>query len=207
MPGVDDQRPRVAREESIVRIAKAIQDSTGGLWDFGQEYAVLNRQTNFNYRALARAVKDQHGVDLYPPSVATKLRKAYEKYALECGIGLNTLKQYSPYYLYELMTVTDVNPHNVHEWLDRVAATPRADLLTEIRDGPTPSKKEPLTMLRIPENVYEMLDQAKVHLGQSVSIRDLSTTVFMEFVTELVLNTQGPQLRRLWDALHGDTEG
>jgi len=202
--GLGNERPLVAEESSIVRIAKAIKDSAGGLWDFGQEYAVLNRQMDFNYRALARAVKDQHGVDLYPPSVATKLRKTYEKYVLECRVPLETIKNYSPYYLYELMVLTEVTPDNVYHWLDQVRAKPRADLLSEIREGPTPTKKEPLTMLRIPENVYEMLDEAKIHLGQSVGIKDLSTTVFMEFVTELVRNTHGPQLRRLWDAIHGD---
>jgi len=204
MAGIDNERPVVARESSIVRIAKAIKDSAGGLWDFGQEYAVLNREANFNYRALARAVKDQHGVDLYPPSVATKLRKTYEKYVLECRIPLDIIKEYSPYYLYEIMVLTEVTPDNVHQWLEQARNKPRSDLLTEIRDGPTGTKKEPLAMLRIPENVYEMLDEAKVHLGQSVGIRDLSTTVFMEFVTELVKNTHGPQLRRLWDAIHGD---
>jgi len=203
MPGIDDKRPVVPKESALLRIAESIKESASGLWKFGQEYSVLNRNQNFNYRALARAVKDQHGVDLYPPSVASKLKKAYETYALTCGVPIEKLQKYSPYYLYEISVATDVNPDNVHYWLQQADEYPRSDLLAMLREGPD-KKKEPLAMLRIPENVYETLGEAKQHLGASVSTPNLTTTVFMEFVTELILNTQGSQLRRLWDAVHGD---
>lgn len=203
MPGIQGEKPYVPPEAALLRIAEAIKESTGGLWDFGAEYAALNQQEDFNYRALSRAVKDQHGVDLYPPSVATKLRKAYEKYVLECNIPLKQVKRFSPYYLYELSIITDITKENVHTWLDRAKVTTKTDLLAEIKGTKDDNGgKEDVTMVRLPENVYQAMLEAKAHLGRSVGVEDMGNATFMEFVSELILNTQGIQLRRLWMAVH-----
>lgn len=202
MPGIQGEKPYVPPEASLIRIAQAIKESTGGLWDFGAEYAALNQQDDFNYRALSRAVKDQHGVDLYPPSVATKLRKAYEKYVLECNVPLKKVKQFSPYYLYELSIITEVTKDNVLAWLNRAEVTTKTDLLSEIKGTKDDRGKEDTTMVRLPETVYQAMLEAKAHLGRSVGTEDMGNATFMEFVSELILNTQGIQLRRLWMAVH-----
>lgn len=189
-------------DSSIVRIAQAVRDSEASLWDFGEEYALLNRLPAFNYRGLARAVKDQHGVDIYPPSTATKLRKAYERYVMTCGVPMGTIRAYSPYYLYELANMVDITRANVHDWLKRVETTPRSDLLEQVRAA-DPEAHEDMAIIRVPENVYQAVQEAAQHLAQSVS-QHVSPTVFLEFVSELVLNTKGIQLRRLWDHLHGE---
>lgn len=195
-----------AREQHIKNLADSVRSSTSGLWDFGREYSILNQDADFNYRALARNVKDQHHVDLYPPSVATRLRKAYETYVIEAGVPMEVIRRYSPYYLYELSVVVDITRKNVDEWLDRVAKTPRAELMEQIKgrgegNGATPPK----ALIRVPEEVYERIQEAQAHLGASVGTK-LSTTVLMEFVTELILNTQGVRLRKLWDIMHGEQE-
>lgn len=202
MSGIRGEKPYVPPEAAIVRIAKAIQESTGGLWDFGEQYAILNQNADFNYQALSRAVKDQYGVDLYPPSVATKLRKAYEKFVVECGIPLDKIKRFSPYYLYELSIVADITKDNVHMWLERATGTPRQDLLAQIKGTPSEKPKEDVTMVRLPESVFQMMQEAKAHLGRSVGVQNMGNATFMEFVSELIMNTQGIQLRRLWDAVH-----
>ena len=193
-------------EASIVKIAHAIRDSSRGLWNFGEEYSLLNAQVSFNYKALSRAVKEQHNVDLYPPSVATKLRKAYEKFVVECEVPLSIMVKFSPYYMYELSTATDIHKGNVNYWINQATTKPRDVLLAEIRDGGDGKEKEAIAMIRVPENVYARIQEARTHLGHAVGMPNLSTTVFMEFITELVSNTQAGQLRRLWDVMHGDAE-
>ena len=196
----------VPAESSIVRIAQSIRDSELGLWDFGQEYAVLNALPNFNYKALARAVKDQHGVDIYPPHMATKLRRSYETFVLRCKIPFERVRTFSPYYLYEVSCMTEITPDNVEDWLGRIKVTTRADLLAQIRAN-NPGSHEAIAIMRVPENVYQALVEATQHLGVSVGNKDLSLTVFLEFVAELVKNTDGMQLRRLWDLTHGENPG
>lgn len=195
----------VPAESSILRIAESIKESTGGLWDFGEEYALLNQEVNFNYQALSRAVKDQHGVDLYPPSVATKLRKAYEKFVVECEVSKAHMKNFSPYYMYELLTIVDINKKNVHIWLDKASQTARDALIQDIKHSDK-EPREPSAMIRVPESVFARIHESRNHLGNSVSMPRMSITVFMEFVTELVLNTNPGQLRRLWDVMHGEGE-
>jgi hypothetical protein len=63
-----------------------------------------------------------------------------------------------------------------------------------------------MAIMRVPENVYQMIQEATMHLAASVS-QHVSPTIFLEFVTELVLNTKGMQLRRLWDLQHGEDPG
>lgn len=190
--------------EHVERLAQSVRDSTGGLWDFGREYYILNQDTAFNYQALSRAVKDQHGVDLYPPSVATRLRKAYEAYAINADVPMEILRKFSPYYLYELAVVVDITKKNARDWLERARTTARADLMTEIKGrGEGNGSPAPKTMIRIDEDVYNRLQEAQQHLSASVGT-NLSTTVFMEFITELILNTQGVRLRKLWDIMHGE---
>jgi hypothetical protein len=196
----------VPPDASIIRIAQAVRESEASLWDFGEEYAMLNALPEFNYRGLARAVKDQHGIDIYPPSTATKLRKAYERYVTGCGIPMARIRQYSPYYLYELSNMVEVTRANVEDWLRRVETTPRADLLEQVRAA-DPDAHEDMAIMRVPENVYQMVQEATAYLGMSIG-QQISPTVFLEFVTELVLNTKGMQLRRLYDAMHdGPEEG
>jgi len=199
-------RERVPREAHILKLAESVKDSTHGLWDFGREYYILNQDADFNYRGLARAVKDQYGVDLYPPSVATKLRKAYETFVVKAEISMDVIRQYSPYYLYELSVVVDITKKNAPDWLKRVKTTSRADLMEEITGrGEGNGKPAPKAMLRIDENVFDRLLEAQQHLSASVG-QTLSTIVFMEFITELILNTQGTRLRKLWLIMHGEQE-
>lgn len=195
----------IPAESSIVRIAKAIQESGDAMWDFAEEYAALNALPDFNYRALMRAVKDQHGIDIYPPSTATKLRKAYETYVLKARVSSNEIKQYSPFTLYDISTLVDVDPTNVRELLGRVQTSTREDMLAQLK-ATSSTGKEPTSFIRVPENVYLMIKEATQRLGFVVHKKDLSTTVFLEFVSELVLNTDGNQLRRLWDVVHGDSQ-
>lgn len=207
MSGIDGERPFIPDEASILRIARTINDSMGGLWEFGMEYAVLNAQPKFNYTALARAVKDQHGLDLYPPSVASKLRRAYETYVMRCRIPLEDVRHLSPYYLYELSTIVDVTPQNAREWINKASSNTRDDLFTQVKAGADGARpKESMAMLRLPENVFQSLEEARAYLGASVGVKDLSRTVFMEFITELITNTQGTQLKRLWNLMHGEDE-
>jgi len=196
----------VPAEASIVRMARAIKESEEGLWDFAAEYAALSTIPEFNYRALMRAVKDQHGVDLYPPYTATKLRKAYEKYVLTCKVKEEEIRRFSPFTLYDISTVIDVTPANVHEVLGQIKNHTRDDLIERLK-AKGEGNKEPTNFLRVPESVYTMVKEATLRLGYVVNNKTLSTTVFLEFVSELVLNTEGNQLRRLWDAMHGDTDG
>jgi len=150
-------------------------------------------------------VKDQQGVVLYPASVATRLRKVVEKYVVECGIPVDELKVFSPYYLYELSTATDVTRKNVRDWLKRASETPRQDLLAQVRAvEENRGNKEPTAMIRVPESVYARIQEAQQHLSVSVKA-NVSTTTFLEFMTEIVLNTQGQQLRKLWDVVHGES--
>lgn len=190
----------VPPDSSIIRIAQAVRDSEASLWDFGEEYALLNSLPDFNYRALARAVKDQHGIDIYPPSTATKLRKAYERYVIACKVPMARIREYSPYYLYELSNMVDVTKANVEDWLKRVETTPRSDLLEQVRAA-DPGAHEDIAIMRVPENVYQAIQEAAQHLGASVG-QAVSPTIFLEFAAELVLNTKGMQLRRLWDVMH-----
>jgi hypothetical protein len=199
-------REFVPAESSIIRIAQAIRDSELGLWDFGQEYAVLNAIPGFNYQALGRAVKDQHGVDLYPPHIATKLRRSYETFVMRCKVPFERVRKFSPYYLYEVSCMTEITPDNANTWLDRIRVTARADLLEQIRAN-NPGSHEAMTTMRVPENVHQALVEATQHLGVSISNRELSLTAFLEFVAELVKNTDGMQLRRLWDLAHGSEPG
>ncbi len=195
----------IPAESSIVRIARAIQESGDAMWDFAEEYATLNTLPNFNYRALMRAVKDQHGIDIYPPSTATKLRKAYETYVLKARVNSDEIKQYSPFTLYDISTLTDINPTSVREVLTRVQTTNRDDLIAQLK-ATSDTAREPSSFIRVPESVYLMLKEATQRLGVVVHNKDLSTTVFLEFVSDLVLNTDGNQLRRLWNLVHGDAE-
>lgn len=189
-------------EANIIRIARAVQEAEGSLWDFAEEYHVLAALPDFNYRALARAVKDQHKVDLYPPHTATKLRKAYETFVIKCRVPMDRIRDYSPYYLYSVSCMTDITPQNVEQWLVRVRETPRDDLLDQIR-AQDDTAHEPVSMLRVPENVYQDMMEACLHLGQSVGAPDMTITVYLEFTSELIKNTKGQQLRRLWDVMHG----
>ena len=199
-------REYIPPEANIVRIAQTIRDAEGGLWDFAQEYAVLNALPEVNYAALARAVKDQHGVDLYPPHMATKLRRSYETFVLRCKIPFERIREYSPYYLYEVSCMTDITPQNVEEWLGRIKVTDRATLLAQIRAS-DPGSHESMVTMRLPENVHQALVEATQHVGVSVNNKNLSLTAFLEFAAEVFKNTQGQQVRRLWDIAHGESQG
>jgi hypothetical protein len=196
----------IPSESSIVRIAQAIRDSGTAMWDFAEEYAVLNALPEFNYRALARAVKDQHDLDIYPPSTATKLRKAYETYVVKAKVSFDEVRNFSPFTLYDVSTLVDINPTNVREILTRVDQTNRDDLLAQLKATST-NDKGPTSFVRLPENVYLLMKEAAQRLGAVVHQKDLSTTVFIEFVSELVINTEGDQLRRLWNVVHGMSDG
>lgn len=196
----------VPQESSIVRIAQAIRDSGSAMWDFAEEYAVLNNLPQFNYRALMRAVKDQHGLDIYPPSTATKLRKAYETYVITAKVNVDEIRQYSPFTLYDISTLVEINPTNVREMLSRVQTTTREDMLAQLK-AVSENERGPTHFIRLPENVYLMMVEATQRLSAIVQKKDLSTTAFLEFVSDLVLNTDGNQLRRLWDIVHGMSDG
>jgi hypothetical protein len=196
----------IPSESSIVRIAQAIQDSGTAMWDFAEEYSVLNALPEFNYRALARAVKDQHNLDIYPPSTATKLRKAYETYVVKAKVNFDDIRHYSPFTLYDVSTLIDINPTSVREILTRVEQTTRDELLAQLK-ATSSTEKGPTSFVRLPESVYLMLKEAVQRLGVVLNKNDLSTTVFVEFVSELVINTDGNQLRRLWNVVHGMSDG
>lgn len=192
-------------ETTLIRIAKAVQNADRYLWDFAREYAALNQQPGFNYQALCRAAKEQHSIDLVPPYTASKLRKAYEAFCLDGGVTFDIVTKYSPHYLYEISRLTPINKSNAMDWLRRAGATPRQDLLPQLK-AVDDLEREPTVRLTIPESVFLNLDQARMHLGRSVGRTNLSVSVFMEFVTELIANTDGSLLRRLWDKMHGEDE-
>jgi hypothetical protein len=190
----------------IKRVADTVRAGTESAWDFAELYAALNAVPDFSYRELGRAVKTEYGIELPTPSLATRCRKAYETYVLKLGVPITTMKAYSPYTMYELALHVELDRKNVLHYLARAKEIGRDELLAEVRERDARPDYE---HFRVEKGVAAMMAQARELLAEAAGYEPgtLSPTVFFEFCSELVINTEVKLLRSLWRKMHGDDEG
>ena len=193
-------------EHLIERLARYSKQGHDALWDFGIEYQPAHGAADFSYAEANRAAKQQFGVDLVPAPTATKVVRALETFHDQARVPLEELRKLSPYTCYDVSRLVELTPANVEHYLSMMRTMTRDDLITALADDPEAKEAETAT-ITVDANVAEMMKQAREVFAQAAGREEMSATMFVEIVSQLVLDSSQAELLKLWRRVHGDEEG
>ncbi len=189
-------------DEALQNIVDATRRGHSALWDWGQQYYDYTQLPDFNYSELCTRAQEIYGVDLYPPTVASKLKNAYQSFCIHGRRYLEEMKTFSPYTANEVANAVDINVDNVGKWIEAMKTLSRKELRERLGSGGGSGESDWET-IRISAGVGGMFRQAREHFAASVGLGDMSATSFIEFFSKVALDTSDEALRTLWDEQHG----
>jgi hypothetical protein len=187
-------------------LAQFSKDTNEALWEYGRVYNAVRDSPDFNYADAIRAAKEQEGVDLLPPSTATKVATAYDAFCLRGMLPLPDMKRTSPYSAYEIARHTDITPENAPTYYHALITLTRKELLKQLREDNGEPEDEFAT-ITITRAVLELMKEARSNFAEAVGLEDMSGTVFIEVMSTLALDSTHESLRHIWRRMHGEEEG
>jgi hypothetical protein len=212
----DDIRTAAARDERLLSknapvLAEMARWASAGNLErlrLGQLYYELTLRNDLSYEAIDTYLVQHHGVQMPTSSTMSRLRKVYEVWHAQAGMSLVDLAPFSPYLLYQVQARTLITSRTAPMWLQRMRTYTREQVLEAAggmgkgaMPGPDTTEFRTLTVQR---EVAQLFNDARARFAESVGAERLSPTVFVEFLSQLVLDSSIPSLRNLWAKLHGE---
>lgn len=194
---------------ALGEIAKAHTDANVQRLTMGQLYYQITQRTTIDYAALDTHMVQEHQVQLPSKSTMNRLRKVYEVWCEHANVEIEELAPFSTTLLHEISIIAPVTAKTAPMWLSRMRSGTRDQVLATAR-GLIPDGEEggrpKLINLTIPKPVAELLADARVHFADAVGEEKLSSTAFIEFAAQLVLDSSPANLRSLWRDAHGEAD-
>lgn len=176
-----------------------------GRLQLGKLYDELTLRHDFGYPLVEEYMRRVHGVQLPTKSTMSKLRTVYRAWHLRGRVPLDELAKISISTLYEVDMQVSVTHHNARSWVQRCVDMNREDVVTAARLEAGRLVSLSLSSIRVQADVAELFNTALTHFQGAVGQGDLTRTAFMEFLSQLVLDSERESLRSLWARLHGET--
>lgn len=193
--------------EAVTDMAKAHTKGNEQRLRLGQLYHEITARTTIDYAALDAHMVQAHQVQLPSKSTMNRLRTVYETWCVHAGVQIEELAPFSITLLHQVGIITPITAKTAPLWLARMRAGTRDQVMAFARGMVDEDATRPrLVNLVVPEGVATMLADARVHFAAAVGEDKLSTTAFVEFAAQLVLDSSPENLRALWRHAHGEDD-
>lgn len=188
---------------AIEELARMNLDGNAARYKLGQLYYELSVATDISWDALDQYMTENYQCQIPSRSSMSRLRSVYETWNRHSGINLAELAPFSPYLLYTLQKRTEINSRTASAWLSRLRNYTR-DQVLEAASGVKEEKRTDFEKLSVPTEIYTLLNDARAKMADAVGERKLTHTAFLEFVGQLVLDSNDANLRAIWAKMHGE---
>jgi hypothetical protein len=202
-----DEKLLSARAPALAELAKASTNGNLERLRLGQLYYELTDRTNLTYESIDRWLLENHGVQMPAKSTVSRMRNVYDVWHLQAGVGLHDLAPFSPWLLYQVQLRTSITARTAPMWLQRMRAYDRLQIM-EAAAGmaekkPDGEEKKFLTFA-LQREIAEMFNDARIRFAESVGREALSPTAFIEFMSQLIIDSDPRSLKTLWARIHGE---
>jgi hypothetical protein len=184
--------------------------ATGGNLErlrLGQLYYELTLRNDISYEAIDAHLVTTYGVQMPARSSMSRLRKVYEVWHAQGAVPLSELAFFSPYLLYQVQLRTVITARTAPMWMQRMRTYTREQVL-EAAAGMAGAKPKgehaDFVQFALQKEIAALFNDARVRFAESVGEEKVSPTAFIEFISQLVLDSSTSSLRVLWAKLHGE---
>jgi hypothetical protein len=210
----EDIRTAAARDEKLLNknapvLAEMARWASAGNLErlrLGQLYYELTFRNDLSYEAIDAYMVQHHGVQMPTVSTMSRLRNVYDVWHMQAGVSLVDLARFSPYLLYQVQKRTLITSRTAPMWIQRMGTYTRGQVLEAAKGMAKQGADEnpEFRTLVVQREVAQLFNDARARFAESVGADRLSPTVFVEFLSQLVLDSSIPSLRNLWAKLHGE---
>jgi hypothetical protein len=189
--------------ETLSEIAKLNMSSNLGRYQLAQLYYELTFDTDLPWESIDQYLVDNYQCQILSKGSMSKLRSVYESWVKISGLGMHELAPFSPYLLYALQKKTEINARTAPMWLNRLRTHTRDQVLAAA-DGVREFKAQEYQSVTIPAEIYGLLNDARAKMATAVGEQKLTHTAFLEFLGQLILDSNDMNLREIWAKMHGE---
>jgi hypothetical protein len=193
-------------KQTLDEIAKLNMSTNLGKYQLAQLYYELTFDTDLSWDAIDQYIVENHQSQILSKGSISKLRSVYEVWVKFCGVGMHELAPFSPYLLYALQKRTEINSRTANMWLNRLRSHTR-DQVLEAASGMTDPKVQEYQSVTVPVEIYGLLNSARAKMAGAVGENKLTHTAFLEFLGQLILDSNEINLREIWAKMHGEEVG
>jgi hypothetical protein len=198
-----DSRNLNTHRATLEEMAKLNSTSNLERYKLGQLYFELTLHTDLSWEAVDQYLVENYQVQMPSRSSMSRLRSVYEVWSKQAGIHVTELAPFSPYLLYNLQLRTEITSRTAPAWLQRLRTYSR-DQVLELAAGVREPKQSEFKTMHLPADVVLLINDAKSKLADAAGEKKLTQTGFLEFVAQLVLDSNDRSLRELWAKMHGE---
>lgn len=193
--------------DKLGKIATLNRNSNRDKYELGKIYYEITKDTGLSYEMIDTYMVAEHGIQLPSGGSMSRLRSVYETWALHAGVDIDELSFVSPYLLYQIQNLTIITGVSAIDWLARLRTHTREQVLEAalgIRTKDKPNTQD-LKSISVNSDVASMMNDARAHFARAVGLKDITPTAFIEFASQLILDSSLPILRDIWSKMHGET--
>jgi len=201
--GVRETEQFARHRETLSEIAKLNMSSNLGRYQLAQLYYELTFDTDLPWESIDQYLVDNYQCQILSKGSMSKLRSVYETWVKISGLGMHELAPFSPYLLYALQKKTEINARTAPMWLNRLRTHTRDQVLAAA-DGVREPKGQDYQSVTIPAEIYGLLNDARAKMATAVGEQKLTHTAFLEFLGQLILDSNDMNLREIWAKMHGE---
>lgn len=192
--------------ETLKKIASLNHSSNHDKYLLGQLYYEITKDTGLSYEMIDTYMVTQHGIQLPSGGSMSRLRSVYETWHLHAGVDIDELAFVSPYLLYQLQNLTIITGTSAIDWLGKLRTHTREQVLEAaqgIREK-TDVEKPKLQSVTVHKDVVALMNDARAHFAKAVGETVITPTAFLEFTSQLILDSNPMNLRSIWAKMHGE---
>jgi hypothetical protein len=200
------ERHLMTHADNLKRIASLNHSSNHDKYMLGQLYYNITKDTGLSYEMIDTYMVATHGIQLPSGGSMSRLRSVYETWHLHAGVEIDELAFVSPYLLYQLQNLTIITGTSSIDWLGKLRTHTREQVLEAalgIRPKPE-SEKPKLQSVTVSKDVVALMNDARAHFAKAVGEVVISPTAFLEFTSQLILDSNPINLRSIWAKMHGE---
>jgi len=188
---------------TLTELAKVNLSSNMGRYQLAQLYYELTLDTDLPWESIDQYMLDNHQAQIPSKGSMSKLRSVYETWVKVSGVGMHELAPFSPYLLYSVQKKTEINARTAPVWLSRMRTHTREQVL-QAAGGMGGERQHDYQSVTVPVEVYGLLNDARAKMAGAVGQEKLTHTAFLEFLGQLVLDSNDGSLREIWARMHGE---
>jgi len=190
--------------ETLKRIASLNHSSNHDRYSLGKLYYEITKDTGLSYEMIDTYMVTKHGIQLPSGGSMSRLRSVYETWHLHAGVDIDELAFVSPYLLYQLQNLTIITGTSAMDWLAKLRTHTREQILEAARGIRNKPDKQEMASVTVNKDVVATMNDARAHFAKAVGETVISPTAFLEFTSQLVLDSSPENLREIWAKMHGE---